>query len=112
MADAVINTRRDRTNVAFLCALASALSMATACDSGPADPQQIVATAEPVLLPGYTDLRSERDEPDVGVSVFSYKVPAGVPPEAVSQIGGNHDSCAFQAQSCLDILLVSESALW
>ena len=58
--------------------------MTAACDSGLADPKEIAATAEPVLVPGYTDLRSERDEPDVGISVFSYKVPVGLPLESVT----------------------------
>ena len=58
--------------------------MAKACDSGLADPSQIVATAEPVLLPGYADLRSERESPDVGISVFSYKVPAALPVDSVT----------------------------
>lgn len=39
--------------------------------------------AGPLLLPGYTDFTIDREDVDVGVIVFSYRTPPGIPAEEI-----------------------------
>lgn len=59
-------------------ALAALLATTAACAGSPPAPPDFAVFAEPLLLAGYADLRIERDSPDIGITVFSYKVPPGM----------------------------------
>jgi hypothetical protein len=61
----------------LLIALATVAVVATGCDDRPTA-QEVAAFAGPLILPGATDVRSDRDSPDVGISVFSYTTPPGI----------------------------------
>jgi hypothetical protein len=75
-----MNRRRHRILVSndpltLLIALATVAVVATGCDDQPPTARDVAAFAAPLILPGATDVRNERDSPDVGISVFSYITP-------------------------------------
>ena len=84
------------------------LAMTIGCDSGSTNLRDLAGFAEPLLLPGYTDLRVERESPDVGISVFSYKLPPGTTRDAA--VAGLHDQVK-QRYPCYQVTTDSEGSL-
>jgi hypothetical protein len=64
-----------KPSLTLLIALATVAVVATGCDDRPPTARDVAEFAAPLIPPGATDVRNERDSPDVGISVFSYIAP-------------------------------------
>ena len=91
----------------LLTALVTLAVVTIGCDHQPT-PQEVADFAGPLILSGATDVRNERDSPDVGISVFSYKTPPLIPKGGVTAALREQLKREF---SCYEVISGSEGSV-